>query len=146
MQNNPEIEQIVDAAVKQARDRRHEYVLTEHVLLSLIRHEPFRKVLEKFGTAVQAMDQELDAYLESLATLVATKDIQPRKTNALERVFNRALTQVLFTGRRTVSTIDLYLAIMAETNSHAHYFLLKYGFTKNEFVPHWQKYYKSNRT
>ena len=37
MQNNPEIEQIVDVAVKLARDRKHEYVLTEHVLLALIR-------------------------------------------------------------------------------------------------------------
>jgi ATP-dependent Clp protease ATP-binding subunit ClpA len=37
MQNNPEIEQIIDAAVKLARDRHHEYVMTEHVLLSMIR-------------------------------------------------------------------------------------------------------------
>ena len=45
MQNNPEIEQIVDAAVKMARDSHHEYVMTEHVLLSLIKHDPFRRVL-----------------------------------------------------------------------------------------------------
>ena len=44
MQNNPEIEQIVDNAVKLARDSRHEYVMTEHVLMSLIQHDPFRKV------------------------------------------------------------------------------------------------------
>jgi len=134
MQNNPEIEQIVDAAVKMARDRHHEYVMTEHVLLSLIRHEPFHRVLEKFGTDVNRLDQELESYLASIATLVSTQDIQPKKTNALERVFNRALTQVLFTGRRTISTIDLYLAMMSENNSHAHYFLLKYGVQKKEFA------------
>ncbi len=144
MQNNPEIEQIIDAAVKLARDRRHEYVMTEHVLLSLIRHEPFRRVLEKFGTDVNLFDQELDAYLESCASLITDKDIQPKKTNALERVFNRALTQVLFTGRRSVSTLDLYLAMMAENNSHAHYFLLKYGVKKAEFVEHWQANYKQS--
>jgi ATP-dependent Clp protease ATP-binding subunit ClpA len=57
---------------------------------------------------------------------------------------NRSVTQVLFTGRRQVTTIDLYLSIAAEGNSHAHYFLLKYGINKNEFVAHWQKNYKHN--
>jgi ATP-dependent Clp protease ATP-binding subunit ClpA len=141
MQNNPEIEQIIDSAVKLARDHNHEYVMTEHVLLSLIRYNPFRKVLEKFGIDVALFDSELDIYLKSQVNLVTAKDVQPRKTNALERVFNRALTQVLFTGRRSVSTLDLYLAMMAETNSHAHYFLLKYGVKKQEFVDHWQKNY-----
>jgi ATP-dependent Clp protease ATP-binding subunit ClpA len=80
--------------------------------------------------------------LDSLTKLVKDDpNLQPRKTNALERVFNRALTQVLFTGRRTVTTADLYLAIMSESNSHAHYFLLKYGVTKNEFVKFWDTNY-----
>ena len=47
MQNNPEIEQLVDQAVKIARTKQHEYVLTEHLLLAMIQHAPFRKVVEK---------------------------------------------------------------------------------------------------
>jgi ATP-dependent Clp protease ATP-binding subunit ClpA len=144
MQNNPEIEQIVDAAVKIARDSHHEYVMTEHVLLAMLRHLPFRQVVEKFGTDVVRLEQELEAYLASLVNLVTTKDVQPKKTNALERCFNRALTQVLFTGRRTISTVDLYLAMMSETNSHAHYFLLKYGVKKAEFVEFYQANYKQS--
>jgi ATP-dependent Clp protease ATP-binding subunit ClpA len=144
MQNNPEIEQIVDASVKLARDLRHEYVMTEHVLLCLIRHAPFRQVLEKFGTDVASMDMDLTSYLHSLTAVVTNKDIQPKKTNALERVFNRALTQVLFTGRRSISTIDLYLAMMSENNSHAHYFLLKYGVKKAEFAEFYQANYKQS--
>ena len=144
MQNNPEIEQIVDLAVKLARNRHHEYVMTEHVLLSLIRHEPFRRVLEKFGTDVVRLDSELDAYLSGLAAVVTDKDTPPKKTNALERCFNRALTQVLFTGRRSISTVDLYLAMMSETNSHAHYFLMKYGIKKAEFVDFYQSNYKQS--
>jgi ATP-dependent Clp protease ATP-binding subunit ClpA len=72
------------------------------------------------------------------------ENYQPKKTHGLERVFNRALTQVLFTGRRTVSTLDLYLAMMAENNSHAHYFLLKYGVKKAEFAEYWQANYKQS--
>ena len=144
MQNNPEIEQIVDNALRLARDLSHEYVMTEHVLLALLRYNPFRRVLEKFGTDVVMFDTELETYLKNQPALVTAKDAPPKKTNALERVFNRALTQVLFTGRRSVSTVDLYLAMMAENNSHAHYFLLKYGVRKPEFVDFWQKHYNHN--
>ena len=141
MQNNPEIEQIVESAVKIARDLKHEYVLTEHVLLALIRYNPFNKVLEKFGTDIPMLDAELESYLHSLTSLVTDKNVQPKKTNALERCFNRAMTQVLFTGRRTMTTADLYLAMMAENNSHAHYYLLKYGIKKQEFMDFWNANY-----
>jgi ATP-dependent Clp protease ATP-binding subunit ClpA len=144
MQNSPEIEQIIENSVKLARDRKHEYVLTEHFLLATIRYNPFRQVLAKFGVDVDMFDQELDAYLASLVNLVNDRDVAPRKTNALERCFNRALTQVLFTGRRSMTIIDLYLAMMAENNSHAHYFLLKYGVKKQEFVDFWHNNYNQN--
>jgi ATP-dependent Clp protease ATP-binding subunit ClpA len=142
MQTNPEIEQIIEKAVRLASERKHEYVMTEHVLLSLIRHEPFRKVLEKFGADVAMLDKELLLYIDSCTSLVGDGKAPPKKTNAMERVFNRALTQVLFTGRRSMATIDLYLAMMAENNSHAHYFLLKYGVKKQEFGEFWQQNYK----
>jgi ATP-dependent Clp protease ATP-binding subunit ClpA len=144
MQNNIEIEQVVSAAVKLAAERAHVYVLTEHVLLALVQHPPFRKTLTAFGVKVELMESELDAYLRSLASITTanTTNNQPKKTNALERCFNRAMTQVLFTGRRSMNTGDLYLAIMSETNSHAHYFLLKYGVKKVEFFEFWQRNYK----
>ena len=142
MQNNPEIEQIIENAVHIARDRRHKYVLTEHLMLSRLKHAPFRAVLEKFGTDVTFLETDVSAYLDGLTNMTTdVTNAQPRKTNALERTFNRALTQVLFTGRRTMTTADLYLAIMAETNSHAHYFFLKHGVTKQEFVKFWEVKY-----
>jgi ATP-dependent Clp protease ATP-binding subunit ClpA len=142
MQNNPEIEMIIENAVKIARQKQHQYVMTEHILAALLQHEPFCKVLIKFGVDVENFALELNAYLDSLQNLRSSNaDVQPRKTNALERVFNRAMTQVLFTGRRSLTTIDVYLAVMGETNSHAHYFLLKYGVTKAEFVRFWEQNY-----
>jgi len=142
MQNNPEIEAIIEESVNIASKKQHEYVMTEHLLLSLIRHVPFRKVLEKFGTDLVNLEGELDAYLNSLINLVnPLPDMQPKKTQALERIFNRANVQVMFTGRRSMSTIDLYLSIMSESNSHAHYYLLKYGIKKSEFVEFHQKNY-----
>jgi ATP-dependent Clp protease ATP-binding subunit ClpA len=142
MQNNPEIEQLIEQSVRIARERQHEYVLTEHLLMALLQHPPFRACLIKFGVEINHFDRDLSKYLDSLTSLVKDDNsLQPRKTNALERVFNRALTQVLFTGRRSVTTADLYLAIMGESNSHAHYFLLKYGVTKVEFLKFWEAHY-----
>jgi ATP-dependent Clp protease ATP-binding subunit ClpA len=140
MQNNPEIEKIVTNAVAIAKAHNHAYVITEHVLMAMIQHAPFRAVLIKYGTAVEQFEGELGAYILSQVSLLTSKeDFTPRKTNGLERMFNRALTQVLFTGRRAITLLDLYLAMMAENNSHAHYFLLKYGVHKTEFAEFYQK-------
>ena len=142
MNPNAEIELIVEQAVKIAREKSHEYVITEHLLLSLIRHAPFRKTLDRFGVEVTQMDQEVNAYLDGLKSLVnPNPELQPKKTTALERLFNRANVQVMFHGRRTLTTLDLYLSIMAETNSHAHYYLLKYGVKKSEFAEFYAKNY-----
>lgn len=144
MQNNPEIEEIVNGASMISKEKNHRYVLVEHLTMSLVSYKSFRRILEKFGTDVDALINDLDTYLDSLSSSISSQnhDTPLRKTNALERCFNRAMTQVIFTGRRTVTTGDLYLAIMAETNSHAHYFLLKHGVTKNEFVDFYQQHIK----
>ncbi len=102
-----------------------------------------------YGIDVESMTKEVTGYVDSLHAIKVTdtsKEVHPRKTNSLERVMNRSVTQVLFTGRKQVTTVDLYLSIAHETNSHAHYFLLKYGINKNEFVPYWQKHYKNQES
>lgn len=141
MQHSPEIEQIIDYAIKASQTRQHEYMLTEHLLLAMLHHPPFRKCLSNFGVDVDQFDSELSLYLDSLVNLVKPDVVTPKKTQAIERIFNRAFTQVSLTGRDVMTTIDLLLSIMAEFNSHAHYFLLKYGVKKKEFVIFWQKNY-----
>jgi ATP-dependent Clp protease ATP-binding subunit ClpA len=144
MQQSPEIEQLLASAQKIARAKRHEYVTTEHLSLALVTHSPFRTVLVKYGVMIDALEQDLEAYINSLVGIAHTRDVDPKKTNALERIFNRAVTQVMFLGRRQISTIDLWLAIMNETNSHAHYFFLKYGLEKKTFVEFWNEHYHNN--
>ena len=146
--HSPEIETIIEQAVAFAKSRNHQYCTVEHLLLSLVNHPPFKKCLEAYGADTQTMILEIAQYLDGLQAIVSPvqpgEEIQPRKTNSLERVMNRSVTQVLFTGRKMVQTVDLYVSILAETNSHAHYFLLKYGITKNEFIPVWSKIYKTD--
>ena len=142
MQNNPEIQHIVDSAIAIAKEKRHEYVLSEHLLLALVRYEPFRKCLDQFGVEIEQMDSEINQWLDNQVMLVRPEEkLSIKRTAALERVFNRANTQVALTGRRVLTTADLYLSIMTEPNSHAHYFLLKYGVKTSEFVEFWQRHY-----
>ena len=142
MNNSPEIESIIESAINKAKEKSHEYVTIEHLLLALITHTPFKKCLNGFNIDVDGLTNEIDSYLNSLHAIENKNNVQPKKTNTLERVMNRSVTQVLFTGRRQVTTIDLYLSIALEGNSHAHYFLLKYGINKTEFVQYWQRNYK----
>ena len=149
MNNSPEIESIIEEAIVFAKERRHQYCTVEHLLLALISFPAFKKCLDSFNVDVDLMISEVTAYINSLHAIEVTAnpqiEVHPKKTNALERVMNRTVTQVLFTGRRQVTTIDLYLSIAAEGNSHAHYFLLKYGVSKTEFIQHWQKVYTAGQ-
>ena len=143
---NSEIEKIVETAVDLAKSKSHQYVTTEHLLLALVRHGPFRKSLDKFGTDAGLLDAELEAYLDSLGhSIGALNTDTPKRTQGLDRIFNRANVQAMFTGRRNISTLDVYLAIMHESNSHAHYFLLKHGVKKQEFAEFWQKHYRQDQ-
>ncbi len=146
MNNSVEIESIIEQAIVFAKDRSHQYCTVEHLLLALVKHVPFKKCLDAFGADTENLTKEISDYLDNLRAIQVNVDqgqeVSPRKTNSLERVINRSVTQVLFTGRKQVLTVDLYLSILSETNSHAHYFLLKYNIVKNEFVPFWQKNYK----
>ena len=144
MQINPEIEQITDYAMSLAKKRGHEYVLVEHLLAALMSYEPFYFCIKGFGVDADSMIADIEAYLDGLMPVPAsgTTTAPPKRTNSLERVFNRATTQVLFSNRKYVTTIDLFLAISAETNSHAHYFILKYGIDDKEaFAQHWNENY-----
>ena len=144
IQTNPEIEVIINTATEIAKGHKHEYVTLEHLLLSLVRFQPFKELLVRFGVDCEGIDADLELYLEGQTYLVSgvmDGENGPKKTHALERVFNRALTQVLFSGRGHIQLIDLFLSITAETNSHAAYFILKYGIDRQAFTHFYNKHY-----
>ena len=143
LQTNPEIDHVVAEATELAKHLSHEYVTLEHVFLSMVKYTPFREFLREFGTDVDGLTLELVAYLDAQIHLV-TSEKEPRKTHALERVFNRAFTQVLFSGRTHVQLIDLFLSIHAEANSYSHYFMVKYDLDRSKLVELYNKTYKTH--
>ena len=146
MNSNPEVERIIEQAVYLAKQRNHEYVTLEHMLLSMITYDPFKRQLDRFGIETELLTEDVVQYLDKLTGIVA-KDANavPKKTATLERMFQRAVAQVLFSGRRQMDIIDLYLSMFQESNSHANYFMLKWGVTRNEFVAFWQKNFKASK-
>jgi ATP-dependent Clp protease ATP-binding subunit ClpA len=145
IQPNPEIEVIIENAAKLAKQFNHEYVTLEHLLAALVKYEPFGNLLNDFGGDVNSLVEDLEAHLANQTFLVSkTSNVVPKKTHALERVFNRAFTQVLFSGRSHMQVIDLFVSVYVESNSHASYFLLKYGLDRNQVVEFYNKNYKQS--
>jgi ATP-dependent Clp protease ATP-binding subunit ClpA len=136
MHSNPEIEQIINTACQLAKDYKHEYVTLEHLLISLVEFKSFNQLLINFGVEVDELLRDLYGYIGHQDHLVKpdVENLTPLRTHALERVFNRAFTQVLFGARDQMLPIDLFLSISQEPNSHAAYFLLKWGINRKALV------------
>jgi len=139
MRSNPEIEQIINNACQLAKDYKHEYVTLEHLLIGLIEFPAFNKLLTNYGVEVDMLLRDLYDYIGRQDHLVNISDEekQPQRTHSLERVFNRAFTQVLFGAREEMLPIDLFLSISQEPNSHAAYFLLKWGINRKQLVEYY---------
>jgi ATP-dependent Clp protease ATP-binding subunit ClpA len=140
----PEIEQIVNNATALAKSLKQEYVTLEHILHSMVSSNEFGSFLKEFGTDTQSLLNELESHLEGQKNIELKEGQAPKKTVSLERVFNRAFTQVLFTGRNTVQAIDVYISLTSEEASHALYFLKKYGVEKNALVQFFNGRYVEN--
>jgi len=133
LQTNPEIDHVVAEATRIAGKLKHEYVTLEHMMLAIVRYDPLKNLLTQSSIDVTGLEADIDAYLETQVHLVVD-NVEPRKTHALERVFNRALTQVLFSGRTQMQLMDLLLSIQGEPNSYAQYFAMKYGLSRNKML------------
>jgi len=141
MINNPIIDAIIDHATNFAKENKHSYVTLEHLLYALVNSEDFGTLLDDFGVDVSGLEEDIHEYVIKQTHLVDgfNQEVAPKRTHSLERVFNRAFTQVLFTARERMEPIDLFLSITQETNSHAAYFLIKWGATRKQIVEFYTK-------
>ena len=142
IQHNPEIEVVIANATDLAKKYNHEYVTVEHLAHGLLTYKPFNDLLYSYGCDVGGIIADIENYLQRQSYMVnADFDTVPKKTTSLERVFNRAFTQVLFSGRNHVQVIDIFLSMASETNSHASYFFVKYGLERSQVVDFYNKHY-----
>jgi len=136
MHTNPDIEKIINHACALAKDYKHEYVTLEHLLTGLVEFPSFNKLLVDYGADVENLLRDLYDYLGKQDHLVnlEKEDVAPMRTHSLERVFNRAFTQVIFSAREQLEPIDLFLSLTQEPNSYASYYILKWGINRKQLV------------
>jgi ATP-dependent Clp protease ATP-binding subunit ClpA len=135
LEPNKDLESIFENAIKIASVYEHEYITLEHFLYSMINNDSFAEILTAFGADVNILKSDLDKYIKDNLQEIINPDVEkPKKTNGVDRMLNRAFTQVLFSGRQIIEPVDCFLSMFSEKKSHANFFIRKANIDKDKFV------------
>src|SRR6056300_616069 len=132
MKTSKEVDKVLKIATDIASKYGHSYISTEHMLLAILKNNQFSKLLLKFGVQLEEMSFDLESHIVNQYGKYTNSN--PVKTQGLERVFNRSLTSVLFSGRDQVQIVDIFVSLMQENSSYSIYFLMKYNIERDEFL------------
>ena len=132
LEPNSELESIFDRAVKLAAKHSHEYVTLEHFLYSMVIDAKFEQLLKDFGADLKSLKLNLENHIAENLNDIAVVDLdaRPRKTHSMERMLNRAFTQVLFTGRSIIEPIDCFVSLFSEKKAMHYFSYVKQRLTK----------------
>ena len=126
---------VFEKAIDTAKKLHHEYLTIEHLLFAMLLEEGFASTVTGFGANADNMKKDLTDYLQNKCGEITIPDVvvKPKKTQAVERVLNRAFTQVLFNGRQRIEPTDIFLAMIGEKRSWAQYYIQKANIDKDKF-------------
>ena len=129
------LEQSLHRALALANERHHEYATLEHLLLALIDDQDAAAVMRACNVDIDKLRRSLAAYLESeLENLVNEGHEDSKPTAGFQRVIQRAVIHVQSSGREEVTGANVLVAIFAERESHAAYFLQEQDMTRYDAV------------
>src|SRR5215203_4486640 len=129
------LEQSLHRALALANERHHEYATLEHLLLSLIDDSDAAAVMRACSVDLDKLRRSLVAYLENeLENLVTDGADDSKPTAGFQRVIQRAVIHVQSSGREEVTGANVLVAIFAERESHAAYFLQEQDMTRYDAV------------
>src|SRR5579864_7617018 len=129
------LEQSLHRALALANERHHEYATLEHLLLALIEDQDAAAVMRACNVDLEKLRRSLVAYLESeLDNLVTDGAEDSKPTAGFQRVIQRAMIHVQSSGREEVTGANVLVAIFAERESHAAYFLQEQDMTRYDAV------------
>ena len=137
---NKELGLTLDAIIKDAKARRHEYLTAEHLLFAVIHDEVGIDIITGCGGNVLKIKAAIDEFFEKNIPHLADKSTSnPLPTIGFQRVIQRALNHVHSAEKNEVDAGDILAALFFEEDSHAVYFLEKEGITRLDvlnFVSH----------
>ena len=129
------LEKTLRRALSLANERRHEYATLEHLLLALIDDVDSAAVLRACGVDLDALRKTVVQYLDTeLENLVVDSQEEAKATNGFQRVVQRAAFHVQSSGREEVTGANVLVAIFAERETHAAYFLQEQDMTRYDAV------------
>ena len=129
------LQAVFEKAIETAKKLHHEYLTIEHLLFAMLMEEGFSNTVQGYGAKVEDLKKNLADYLQYKCAEITTPDVvvKPKKTQAVERILNRAFTQVLFNGRQRIEPSDVFLAMMGEKKSWAFYYIQEANIDKDKF-------------
>ena len=130
-----ELEFSLNSAFQGAREKRHEFITVEHLLLALLDNVTASRVLRACGGNVEDLRRHLTAYLdEQVPRLPPNSKVDTQPTIGFQRVIQRAVLHVQGVGKKEVTGANALVAIYGEKESHAVYFLHRQNISRFDVV------------
>lgn len=130
-----DLEVCLHLAFMEARQKRHEYLSVEHLLLALLDNPSAAQALRACGADIEELRRELNKFIAEHTPLVSgSADVDTQPTIGFQRVLQRAILHVQSTGKKEVTGANVLVAIFGEKDSHAVYFLQKQGISRLDVV------------
>src|ERR687884_455053 len=129
------LEQALHRALAFASERRHEYATLEHLLLALVDDPDAAAVMRACNVDLELLRRNLIDYVDNeLDNLITDSGADSKPTAGFQRVIQRAVIHVQSSGREEVTGANVLVAIFAERESHAAYFLQEQDMTRYDAV------------
>jgi ATP-dependent Clp protease ATP-binding subunit ClpA len=129
------LEESLHRAIEYANERHHEYATLEHLLLSLIDDRDASSVMRACNVDIERLRAKLTDFLDKeLTNLVLDQDSEAQPTASFQRVIHRAVVHVQSSGREEVTGANVLVAVFAERESNAAYFLSEQDMTRFDAV------------
>ncbi len=129
------LEESLHRAIASASSRKHEFATLEHLLLALLDDKEANAVMRACGVKLDVIKQNLENYIDNeLSSLIVDNGEEAKPTAGFQRVIQRAVIHVQSSGREEVTGGNVLVAIFAERESHAAYFLQEQEMTRYDAV------------
>ena len=130
-----ELEVSLHMAFVEARQKRHEFITVEHLLLALLDNPSAAEVLRACAANIDELRKELTTFInDHTPTVSGTEEIDTQPTLGFQRVIQRAILHVQSSGKKEVNGANVLVAIFGEKDSHAVYYLQRQGISRLDVV------------
>jgi len=130
-----ELEVSLHMAFMEARQKRHEFITVEHLLLAMLDNPSAAEVLRACAADVSGLRQQLNDFIEKhTPRLPGEEEVDTQPTLGFQRVIQRAILHVQSSGKKEVTGANVLVALFGEKDSHALHYLTQQGVTRLDVV------------